>query len=126
MINWFLSMGLPAARDVAYPGVWVENKKVASVGVRIQDRISRHGIAINLEPDLSYFDLIVPCGIQEREMTSHFVLTGKKLERKEVRAGLLREFGAVFEADLEAGGQETLIFEGGLDDNQRMADTGTV
>jgi len=125
-INWFMSRGLPAVRDVAYPGVWVENKKVASVGVRIQDRVSRHGIALNLEPDLSYFDLIVPCGIRERKMTSYFELTGKKLEHKEVRAGLLREFGVVFDADLEAGGQETLIFEGGLDDNQRMADTGTV
>lgn len=51
-------------------GIWVENKKIASIGLRIQNGVSHHGIAINISPDLKFFDYIVPCGLSGVQMTS--------------------------------------------------------
>jgi lipoyl(octanoyl) transferase len=51
-------------------GVWVGSEKIAAVGIAIQHGITRHGISINICPDLSHFDYIIPCGIQDRGVTS--------------------------------------------------------
>jgi lipoate-protein ligase B len=126
VIGWLAKNGVGAGRDLLYPGVWVENKKIASVGVRIEDRVSRHGIAVNLWPDLKYFELIVPCGIAERKMTSLHELTGRRLEIKEASAGLALGFAEVFGVELVSGDPNMLDIEGGRDDNQRMANTGSV
>lgn len=126
VINWLWKLGLDADRDPDYPGVWIGDKKIASVGVRIENRVSRHGIAVNLWPDLSYFNYIVPCGIPERELTSYLQLTGKRLELKQALSGLGSEFEQVFEMKLKAIEQEMLINKGGWDDDQGMADAGAV
>lgn len=126
VIAWLKKKGIAADRDLLYPGVWVENKKIASVGVRIEDRISRHGIAINLHPELKYFELIVPCGIAERKMTSYYQQTGRQLELKEAVIGLSGEFAQVFGIELQPGNPNMLIIEGGCDDNQRMANAGSI
>lgn len=125
-ISWLKSMGVAAGRDWAYPGVWVGDQKIGSVGVRIEDRVSRHGIAINLWPDLKYFDLIVPCGVKERKMTSYLELTGRKLELQEAVPGLLAEFAKIFQLEYRAFEQTIPLSQGGLDDDQRMADAGCV
>ncbi len=62
--------GVSAERVARYPGLWVDGKKIASVGVQISHSVSMHGIAINIMNDLSIFDLMVPCGIDGVEMTS--------------------------------------------------------
>ncbi len=59
-----------ATRRHRYPGLWVEERKIASVGIQIVREVSMHGIAINLYNDLGIFDHIVPCGIDGVEMTS--------------------------------------------------------
>jgi len=121
VIGWLREQGLNAERDPAYPGVWVENRKIASVGVRIEDRISRHGFALNLNPDLGAFELIVPCGIQHRKMTSFFKETGKKIGYIEAIKGLLEHFQRIFQLELIKGDVSELENQGGADDNQRMA-----
>lgn len=66
-------------KSEAFPnaiGIWVENKKIASIGLRIQNGISHHGIAINISPDLKFFDYIVPCGLNGVQMTSCRELSG--------------------------------------------------
>lgn len=59
-----------AGKREGCPGVWVENRKIASVGFSISRGVSMHGVAINVNPELRDFDVIVPCGIVDCEMTS--------------------------------------------------------
>ena len=65
-------LDLPAQLDPSYPGVWVRGAKIAAVGVRVEDRVTSHGLAVNLDPQLEAFDLIVPCGIPDKPVTSVF------------------------------------------------------
>ncbi|KAK9697375.1 hypothetical protein RND81_08G033900 [Saponaria officinalis] len=51
-------------------GVWVGDRKIGAIGVRIQNGITSHGLAFNIDPDLEYFKHIVPCGIADKEVTS--------------------------------------------------------
>lgn len=81
-------------------GVWVVNEtkehKVAALGIRVRRGISYHGIAINVNPDLSHYAGIVPCGIREHGVTSLHEL-GVMAKMSEVDAALQRNFAAVFE-----------------------------
>jgi len=71
LIDALADLGLPgAARLDAYPGVWIDNRKVAAIGVRNVRGRTMHGFALNVDPDLSYFDHIVPCGITDKAVTS--------------------------------------------------------
>jgi lipoyl(octanoyl) transferase len=70
VIDTLASFDLAAERIRGRPGVWVNGAKVAAVGVRVQRGISRHGLALNVDPDLTWFDAIVPCGIADAEVTS--------------------------------------------------------
>jgi len=63
-------LGVDADLDPSYPGVWTGGAKVAAVGIRVSDRVSTHGFAINLDPDLAKFGHIVPCGIADKPVTS--------------------------------------------------------
>ena len=70
LINGLEGFGLTAGRNPSYTGVWIDNRKIASIGVHARDWVTWHGFALNVATDLSYFDLIVPCGIQSVLMTS--------------------------------------------------------
>ena len=63
-------LGLTAGRVSQYTGVWIEDRKIASIGVHARDWVTRHGFALNVNTDLSYFDLFTPCGIADVVMTS--------------------------------------------------------
>jgi lipoyl(octanoyl) transferase len=64
------TLGIPAERNPGYTGVWTRGRKIASIGVHARDWVTWHGFALNVSTDLSYFDLMVPCGIQAVTMTS--------------------------------------------------------
>jgi lipoyl(octanoyl) transferase len=70
LIDGLAVFGLAADRKPPYTGVWIENRKIASIGVHARDWVTWHGFALNVATDLRYFDLIVPCGIQSVTMTS--------------------------------------------------------
>ena len=64
------SFGVAAHREPRYPGVWVGDEKIAAVGVKVARGRTRHGFALNVDPDLAMFEHIVPCGIRDRGVTS--------------------------------------------------------
>jgi len=78
-------LGIDAARRKGFPGVWVKNKKIASVGIRVSRGIAYHGMAINIDNDLSIFDHMIPCGLEGVKMTSAKDITKKEFDIAEVK-----------------------------------------
>lgn len=71
VIDVLADLGVPGATRLDdYPGVWVNNRKICAIGVRISKGRSMHGFALNVDPDMTMFDHIVPCGITDRDVTS--------------------------------------------------------
>lgn len=69
-------LGVTAARNEGYTGVWVGDEKIAAIGVKVARGRTRHGFALNVDPDLAMFDHIVPCGIADKGVTSLRKLLG--------------------------------------------------
>src|SRR3954468_15085655 len=71
IIDTLTDLGLDGAgRLDDYPGVWIGDRKIAAIGVKLSRGRTMHGFALNVDPDLTYFDHIVPCGIRDKEVTS--------------------------------------------------------
>jgi lipoyl(octanoyl) transferase len=87
-IELLKQLGIQSTRREGFPGVWISEKKIASIGVRVSKGVTYHGMAINIQNDLSIFDLIVPCGLDEVEMTSVLKETGKYNSMTEVKNNL--------------------------------------
>jgi lipoate-protein ligase B len=75
--------GVEGWREEGLTGVWTERGKVAAIGVRVSRRVSMHGFALNLHPDMSYFGMMNPCGITDREVTDLSELAGRKVTLEE-------------------------------------------
>jgi lipoyl(octanoyl) transferase len=110
LIRAVAPLGIVAERSAGRTGVWTSGRKLASIGVHARDWVTWHGFALNVTTDLSYFDLMVPCGIAEVEMTSiaREVGASATLEartRQEVVSGFADVFGLeavmIRSADLE-------------------------
>lgn len=69
-IDLLAELGVAAARKPGFPGLWVGDKKIASIGVQVKKWVTLHGIAVNIRNDLSIFDCIIPCGLNGVAMTS--------------------------------------------------------
>jgi lipoyl(octanoyl) transferase len=70
LIRTLAEYSIPAERNPGFTGVWTNGRKIASIGVHARDWVTWHGFALNVTTDLSYFDLIIPCGIDGVTMTS--------------------------------------------------------
>lgn len=101
MIRTAADFGIIASRIAGLTGIWVGQEKLAAIGVRISRWITMHGFAFNVSTDLSYFNLIVPCGISDRGVTSLEKLLGKKIPLQKVRESLAYHFGEVFNRKIE-------------------------
>jgi lipoyl(octanoyl) transferase len=89
--------GIDASRVPGLTGVWVGNEKLAAIGVRIARWITSHGFAFNVETNLDYFGLIVPCGIADRGVTSLSRLLGRPVELADVEPHIVNHFNNVFQ-----------------------------
>jgi len=93
--------GIQGERMDAHPGVWVDGKKLASVGVAVTNWVTYHGFALNVNTDLSYFNLIRPCGLDPESMTSMQKIVGYPLPFEEVKARVAREYSTASGIPLE-------------------------
>ncbi len=93
--------GLEAGRVKGFSGVWVGDEKLAAIGVRISRWITSHGFALNVNTDLSYFNLIVPCGIADKGVTSLERLLGRPVPMADVMTRVAAHFSEVFEKTAE-------------------------
>lgn len=90
--------GIEAERSDSGTGVWTETGKLAAIGIRVSSGwITSHGIALNVRADLTYFDTIVPCGIEDRDVTSLERELGAAPPEQAVHASFLAHFASVFE-----------------------------
>jgi len=92
IIRTVSAWGVAADRDERYPGVWVDRDKLAAVGIAVRDDVTTHGAALNVNVDLSYFDLITPCDIADRGVTSMQKLLGHTVPMREVEDEFIRQF----------------------------------
>jgi len=99
MIRTCSDLGVEASRVVGLTGAWVGSEKIGAIGVRIARWVTSHGFALNVSSDLAAFDLIVPCGIRGRGVTSLERRLGRAVSLEEVMDGLERHFAAVFAMD---------------------------
>jgi len=97
LIRTAADYGIAAGRVEGLTGVWVGNEKLAAIGVRIARWITSHGFALNVTTDLGYFDLIVPCGIPDRGVTSLARLLGHPVDAAEVQNRIIEHFCNVFD-----------------------------
>ena len=94
-------VGVKAERRPSDTGVWTESGKLASIGVRVSSGwITSHGVALNVNSQLNYFDAIVPCGLEGESVTSLEQELGHGLEVGEVSEILANQFANVFEYDI--------------------------
>lgn len=87
-IDLLAALGLSSCRRRGLPGLWIGEKKIASIGVQLKKWVSFHGMAININNDLSIFDWIVPCGLDSVEMTSVLKETGRLSDMAAVKKKL--------------------------------------
>jgi lipoic acid synthetase len=106
LIRLLADFGVDAWREEGLTGVWTEQGKVAAIGVRVSRRVTMHGFALNLHPDLSWFELMNPCGITDRPVTSLSELVGRKVTIQEAVDAIIPHFATVFgyqETDVQLG-----------------------
>jgi len=97
IIRTCADFGIEAGRIEGLTGVWVGEKKICAMGIRCSRWVTMHGFALNVNTDLSYFRNIIPCGIQDKAVTSLSNCTGNRIEEVDVKEKLMQHFGNVFE-----------------------------
>lgn len=100
--------GLKGERSAGETGVWLEpdipgkERKICAMGVRTSRWITMHGFALNVNTDLSYFNNIIPCGIQNKQVTSLEKETGSKIDFEKAKQAVKKNFEKVFDVELVA------------------------
>jgi lipoate-protein ligase B len=95
-------LGFEGRRFPPNTGVWVQDEKVAAIGIKVSRWVSTHGLAINCDNDLSPFENIVPCGIAGYGVTSLSRVTGRSVSVREAKGHLVEAFAQEFGFDAEA------------------------
>ena len=104
LIRTCADFGIPTARICGLTGVWTgagkAEAKIAAIGVHISRAVTSHGFALNVNTDLDYFDLIIPCGIATKPVTSIARALNRELSLQDVAHSISRNFGILFESQM--------------------------
>jgi lipoyl(octanoyl) transferase len=106
IIRTLADYGIDAGRSGGETGVWIDpetkgrERKICAIGVRCSRWITMHGFAFNVNTDLSYFNHIIPCGIQNKQVTSLQKELGREVDMEEAKANVKRNFESVFNVEL--------------------------
>ena len=95
-IDVLKDFGISASRIKGLTGVWVGEEKIAAQGVRISRWVTMHGFSLNVNPDLSFYDGIIPCGIFDHGITSMEELLGSAQDMEDVKAMVVEKFNNLF------------------------------
>ena len=101
LIGTLSEFGITAHSEGKPTGVWVEDAKIAAIGVRVSRSVTMHGFALNVCPDLSFFDHIVPCGMPGARVTSMAQELGQEIAVSDVIPAISQAFGCKFGIDVE-------------------------
>ena len=97
LIDTLAEYGISASRDPKHPGVWVKNEKIAAIGIAVKNGwITMHGFALNADPNMDHFRMIVPCGITDKGVTSMTAQLGRSVDRRALHEHLIHNYGKVF------------------------------
>ena len=94
--NILFDYGLKPHVPIKETGVWIDDRKIASIGIHVSRGVTMHGLAINVNTDLSYFDNIISCGIEGVKMTSMDKELGKKIRMNDIKKCLITHFNQIF------------------------------
>ena len=106
IIDTLSDLAIDSWREDGLTGVWTEKGKIAAIGVRVSRKVSMHGFALNLDPEMSYFDQMHPCGIKDRRVTSVAEVLGRSVSLEEATELLIPHFQRVFaysESEVQLG-----------------------
>jgi lipoate-protein ligase B len=92
--------GIRGERIEKLVGVWVGEVKIAQIGARIEEWITYHGFALNVDPNLAHFGLIVPCGISDKAVTSMARILSESVEMRAVCERVAARFAEVFDVEM--------------------------
>jgi lipoic acid synthetase len=96
LIRTLADFGIEGWREEGFTGVWTHLGKVAAIGVRVSRKVTMHGFALNLDPDMDYFGMMNPCGITDRPVTSMSALAWRRVTHDETVEALVPHFESVF------------------------------
>ena len=101
LVDGLDTLGIGAGTNPGLTGVWTRGRKIASIGIHVKQWVTYHGFALNVTTDLTYFDLIVPCGIRDVVMTSVAMESGRTDSGlwSDTRQAVLEGFARVFSLD---------------------------
>ena len=88
--------GIKSSRKDGMPGVWVDDEKICAMGVRISRWVTMHGFALNINPNMKYFDGMIPCGIQSYGVTSLSEILNKDFSHKDLVKIIKEKFNQIF------------------------------
>lgn len=97
IINTLNKFNIESSRIDDLPGVWVDDEKICAIGIRIAQWVTMHGFALNINPDMKYFDGMIPCGILDYGVTSMYKNTNRYIKFDEVMDVLFCEFNNIFD-----------------------------
>ena len=109
VIATLAAMEITANCESGNTGVWTDQGKIAAIGVKISRGIAFHGLALNVNTDLSLYQNIIPCGIADRSVTSMAAILGEPVDLELVRYGMVYQFGREFGFRMEDGVAENLV-----------------
>lgn len=109
IIHVLKDFGIEGEKDSSDRGVWANGDKIASIGVAIKRWVSFHGFALNYETDLKYFDLINPCGLVGKKMTTLANILGKPISREDLSDRITSHFKQIFQMDWEKKRLEEIL-----------------